>query len=146
MYLAAFYVALDVDPEVTSFDRQRLLRSLREKLKQKFQHRLVAGIDADEMAISVSFFDDSFERSKARIESIQESIEAAGEARIRFCQEQIYMWFDGQFVETENENQKFYQSMNAKEKTIVYADAEEEDMVPIPSRFSRKNFRIPTRK
>lgn len=160
MYLAAFYVAFDVDPELTSFDRQRLLRSLKEKLKQKFHHRIAVSGDEEEMAICASFFDDCFDRLKTRAEAIQESVESAGEARIRFCQLQTYLWFDGQFMETDSEvlldadkagsrhssHQKFPHSAHAKEKMIVYADAEEEEMVPIPSRFSRKNFRIPTRK
>lgn len=157
MYLAALCVALDIEPEVTRSDRERLLRSLREKLKQKLHHRVTIGVDYEDVCLFMSFFDENFERCKARIDSLYESIEAAGEARIRFYEEQIYRWFDGQFVEAASgilqapemevpTHRKLGHFQPSKEKTIVYADSEEDDMVPISSRFSRRNLRIPTRK
>jgi len=161
MYLVALYVALDVDPELALADRQRLLRSLKEKLKQKFQHRMTVGVDDQEMAFCVSFFDENFERSKHKVDLILEGIEDSGEARIHFSQAQRYLWHEGRFVETNErelldqeergfhhpDNKKFSLSSHAKDRMIIYADAEEDEDTPaLSSRFSRKNFRIPTRK
>lgn len=159
MYLASLYIVLDLDPEVATSDRDRVLRSLREKLKQKFTHRITVRADENETSLAIALFDDNYERIKSRLDEIQERIEAAGEARIRFHQGQIFCWFNGKFVET-NESLAYSeqnlsefkkgtnitQAFRAREKTIVYTDKDDDMASPIPSRFSRRNLRIPTRK
>ncbi len=139
-------------------DRDRVLRSLREKLKQKFSHRVTVRADEEETSLAIALFDENYERIKSRLDEIHEKVEAAGEARIRFHQGQIFYWFNGKFVETndslaysEKNLSEFKNSTNiarpfrVQEKTIVYTD-KDEDLSSIPSRFSRRNLRIPTRK
>ncbi len=139
-------------------DRDRVLRSLREKLKQKFSHRVTVRADEGETSLAIALFDENYERIKSRLDEIHEKVEAAGEARIRFHQGQIFYWFNGKFVETndslaysEKNLSEFKNSTNitrpfrVQEKTIVYTD-KDEDLSSIPSRFSRRNLRIPTRK
>ncbi|WP_186644317.1 hypothetical protein [Fluviispira vulneris] len=160
MYLASLYIVIDLDPEVVPSDRDRLLRSLREKLKQKFTHRITIRADEDETSLAIAMFDDNYERIKARLDEIHEKVDAAGEARIRFHQGQIFCWFNGRFVETNeslayseenlsefNQRTNISKAFRAREKTIVYTDKDDDDMSsPVSSRFSRRNLRIPTRK
>ena len=159
MYLASLYIVLDLDLEVTLTDRNRVLRSLRDKLKQKFTHRITVRADEGETSLAIALFDDNFERIKSRFEEIQEKIDAAGEARIQFHQGQIFCWFNGKFVETNDsltynkENQPEFkhgrnisQSFRVQEQTIVYTDKDDDAAASISSRFQRKNLRIPVRK
>lgn len=140
-------------------DRDRVLRSLREKLKQKFTHRITIRADEEETSLAIALFDDNYERIKSRLDEIHEKVEAAGEARLRFHQGQIFCWFNGKFVETSDslayseKNLNEYKStaniprnFRAQEKTIVYTDVDDDMSSTIPSRFSRRNLRIPTRK
>ncbi|WGL59834.1 hypothetical protein QEJ31_14985 [Pigmentibacter sp. JX0631] len=159
MYLASLYIVLDLDPEIMVNDRDRVLRSLREKLKQKFNHRITVRADEKETSLAIALFDDNYERIKSRLDEIHEKVEAAGEARIRFQQGQIFYWFNGKFVETndslayseknlsefKNSGANITRSFRVQEKTIVYTD-KDDDLSSIPSRFSRRNLRIPTRK
>ncbi len=140
-------------------DRDRVLRSLREKLKQKFTHRITVRADEGETSLAVALFDDNYERLKSRLDEIHERVEAAGEARIRFHQGQIFCWFNGKFVETNDSLAYSEQNLNefknasniarsfrSQEKTIVYTDKDDDMPASMPSRFSRRNLRIPTRK
>ncbi|APJ03700.1 hypothetical protein [Silvanigrella aquatica] len=159
MYLASLYIVLDLDPEIMVTDRDRVLRSLREKLKQKFTHRITVRADEEETSLAIALFDDNYERIKSRLDEIHEKVEAAGEARIRFHQGQIFCWFNGKFVETNDSlayseqnlsdfknATQITRSFRAQEKTIVYTDKDDDMNSSIPSRFSRRNIRIPTRK
>ncbi len=47
MYLGVLYVTLDLEPEVTSSDREKLLRSLRDKLKNAFGQRMTVRTDGE---------------------------------------------------------------------------------------------------
>ncbi|RDB35821.1 MAG: hypothetical protein DCC88_08240 [Spirobacillus cienkowskii] len=159
MYLASLYVVLDLDPEIMVTDRDRVLRSLREKLKQKFSHRITVRADENEGSLAVALFDDNFERIKSRLDDVHEKIDAIGEARVRFHQEQIFCWYNGKFVETNDSlafseqntnhfkgNSTITHSFHRQEKTIVYTDKDDEIASAIPSRYSRRSLRIPTRK
>lgn len=160
MYLASLYICFDLDPSIPSADKDRLLLSLREKLKQKFKNKLTVKIDEQENAIAVAFFEHNYGKLKSHLTHILEHLEASSEARISFQQEQIFSWFNGQFVDSRQnklfdvseEKNKMLKSRRMStlaevcEKTIIYADTEDDEMAPITSRFIRRNLRIPTRK
>lgn len=160
MYLASLYISLDLDPSIPTPDKDRLLLSLREKLKQKFKNKLTVKIDDQENALAVAFFDHSYEKLNVHMHHIMEHLEGSSEARIGFHQEQIFSWFNGQFVDSEqnklfdlsSEKNKLTKSRRVAaladihEKTIVYSNNEDDESRPIPSRFTRRNLRIPTRK
>ena len=160
MYLASLYICFDLDPSIPSTDKDRLLLSLREKLKQKFKNKLTVKIDDLENALAVAFFDHNYEKLKSHLSHILEHIESSSEARIGFYQEQIFSWFDGQFVDSQQnklfdlstEKNKLLKSRRipthseSQAKTIIYSDNEDDENMPIPSRFARRNLRIPTRK
>ncbi|MES2615380.1 MAG: hypothetical protein V4591_08195 [Bdellovibrionota bacterium] len=156
MYLASLYVCFDLDPSIPQTDKDRLLLSIREKLKQKFRNKLTAKIDEMENSIAVAFFEHNYEKLKTHLHHISEYLEASSGARISFQQEQIFSWFNGQFSEA-NQNKLFDLSeeknkltrsrqISAMAETIVYTNNEDEETMPIPSRFTRRNLRIPTRK
>ncbi len=139
MYLGVLYVTLDLEPEVTSSDRERLLRALRDKLKQVFGQRVTVRTDA-EAAVMVAFFDESYARTKARCEEILEKIEGSGEARVEFSRSQIFSWFDGSFQECASEEDE-EDAEEENTETIRYAQPEDEERQRpqlIPSRFMRR--------
>jgi hypothetical protein len=160
MYLASLYISFDLDPSIPQMDKDRLLLSLREKLKQKFKNKLSIKIDEPENAIAIAFFEHNFEKIRINANNIIEHFEERSEARISFHHEQIFSWFNGEFIDTQqnkvlswdplnkhsNFNSKTSSLKTTDHKTIVYSDSDEDDSVPIPSRFTRRNFRIPTRK
>lgn len=158
MFLATLFVSMDLDPEVPTVDREKVLRSLRDKLRQFFTHRISVRTD-DDAALFVSLFDESFERAKSRIEDVLEKIEHTGEARVADHFAQVFEWFDGHFVETREEldvNELVGDGKGSlmrrpneagQSKMIVYKeDEEDDDMSPLPTRFNRRTMRIPTRK
>lgn len=143
MYLGVLYVTLDLEPEVTSNDRERLLRALRDRLRQSFGQRLTVRTDG-ESAVMAAFFDESYVRTKTRCDEILEKVDASGEARVEFSSAQIYAWFDGAFQECVNDEEDDSEKQDSLE-TIRYAQPEdEEESRPrlIPSRFSRKPAKI----
>ena len=160
MYLASLYISFDLDPSIPAMDKDRLLLSLREKLKQKFKNKLTVKINKEENAIATAFFDHNYEKLKSQLSNILESIESSSEARVGFYHEQVFSWFNGQFVDS-HENKLFdinaekngiqnsrrnSASADSRDKTIIYSDNDDDEIMPIPSRFARRNFRIPTRK
>jgi hypothetical protein len=151
MYLASSYIVLDLEPKIAPFDRNRVLRFLREKLRQTLSSKTIIHLDENKTSLVIALFDNNYERIKKKLEEIQEKLEAAGEARVCFHQEQIFCWFNGKFVETSDSiiyREKKIQTdlKKSQEKTIVYKDQDEETLPSFPSRFSRKNLKIPTRK
>jgi hypothetical protein len=160
MYLATLHVSLDLEPEVASEGREKVLRALRDRLKQAFGSRITVRTD-DDAAIVIAFLDDNYERAQSRIKESLDRIEGASEARVFHSHSQVFMWFDGKFQETREELEQFHDNPlspsnagrtkmnggNANGKTIRYAsEDEDDDFSPIPSRLSRKSLRIPTRK
>jgi hypothetical protein len=162
MYLASLYICFDLDPSIPQTDKERLLLSLKEKLKQKFRNKLTLKIDDQENSLALAFFEHNYEKVQFYFNEILEFLEGRSEARIHFHHEQIFSWFQGQFVDSSQQNSfnineeknnvvhppyKTLSAMETHKKTIVYSDKDEdEDMSPIASRFARRNFRIPTRK
>lgn len=160
MYVALIHVTLDLEPEVHATDRERVLRTLRDRIKNHFGARVTCRTDDNE-AVAVAFFDEIHDRVKTRSEEILERIESAGEARIATTNVQILAWFDGSFQETkdslEESDRNAVQSSAGPGyggRTIVYGDddgsmddpAPRSGFGPIPSRLSRRNMRLPTRK
>jgi hypothetical protein len=158
MYLATIYVTLDLEPEVTTSHRERLLRSIRDRLRQNFGQRITIRTD-DEASITIAFFDESHGRVKARAEEMIERLESFGEARILSSTIQVFQWFDGKYQETresmsENEeesddSESFSGRLRApvgggrsrgRDSTIRYDD-EDGEAEPIPSRFGRRPIR-----
>ena len=160
MYLASLYLTLDVEPDVSPSDRERLLRALREKLKQKLNQRVTVRTDEEACAIVMAFFEKNYESCRLRIESMQEFIDSMGEARISYAKGQIFSFFDGKFAEVKDHIDPLFShsdiytsaqknkrsSFQKIEQTIVYTDKDEDSGLLNSSRFSRKQIRIPTRK
>lgn len=160
MYLASLYICFDLDPSIPQPDKDRLLLSLREKLKQKFKNKLTVKIDEAENSLAVAFFEHNYEKLKSNLNNIMEHFETSSEARIGFNHEQIFTWFNGEFVDSQQNNlfdldtekNKMLKSRRVsaltegREKTIIYSDNEDDENMPLPSRFTRRNLRIPTRK
>jgi hypothetical protein len=148
MYLGVLYVTLDLEPEVTSSDREKLLRSLRDKLKNAFGQRMTVRTDG-ESAVMVAFFDEGYARTKLRCDEILEKIEGSGEARVDFSQSQVFSWFDGSFQECVSDEENDDEEENDDGQTIRYAQPEDEEVQRprlIPSRFSRKPMKPPVRR
>jgi hypothetical protein len=148
MYLGVLYVTLQLEPEVTSSDREKLLRSLRDKLKHAFGQRMTVRTDG-ESAVMVAFFDEGFTRAKLRSDEILEKIEGSGEARVEFSQSQVFSWFDGSFQECASDEDDDDENENEDGQTIRYAQPEDEDVQRprlIPSRFSRRPLKSPVRR
>lgn len=171
MYLASLHVTLDLEPEVAQGDRERVLRALRDKVKQLHSSRVTVRTD-DDSAIAVALLDDNLERAKARLGEIADLLDDAGQARILTTTAQVFAWFEGRFQETadsraEREEDEASEHMafigkGRPAKTIVYADEDEDDfkrpppplagrrestpLAPAHTGLGRRGIRIPTRK
>lgn len=172
MYLATVFVNLDLEPEVSQVDRERLLRSIRDRLKQNFGSRVTVRTN-DDCAIVVALLDDHYGRSRGRLDEIVDRIDSYGEARIESSHAQVFAWYDGTFQETRVElnlndlglghtDRSADRSLGSAanlgsrnstrpERTIVYGD--EDDTAFAGARagaprsgFTRRSLRIPTRK
>ena len=154
VYLGTTRVTFDLEPEVSTADRERVLRALRDKLRTHFGNRITVRTD-DEDSIFVALFDDNLERVKDRLENLQETLENAGQARILDSTQQISNWFEGAFIELaeskaeRNNNDYDSQDLGGGKsftgKTIRYAD-EDEEIPPSKISLGRKGLRLPTRK
>jgi hypothetical protein len=180
MYLASLHVTLDLDPEVARTDRERVLRALRDKVKQVHGSRVSVRTD-DDSAVVVALLDDNLERAKARLEEITELLDDAGQARILTSTGQVFAWFEGRFQETADSKAESgdeddlaggrglgtfgnglgmragFTPKERPERTIVYADEDEDDfnrspgpngrpLAPTSQGLGRRGLRIPTRK
>ena len=99
MYLASLHVTLDLEPEVAQSDRERLLRALRDRVKQIHSARVTVRTD-DDSSIVIALLDDNLERAKSRLEEIGDLLDNAGQARILVTTAQVFAWFEGRFQET----------------------------------------------
>lgn len=169
MYLASLHVTLDLEPEVAQGDRERVLRALRDKVKQYHSARVTTRTD-DDSAIAIALLDDNLERAKTRLAEIADLLDDAGQARILTTTAQVFAWFDGRFQETadsraerddDDNGQIGFTPKERPAKTIVYADEDEDDftrpaplggrrdappLAPAHTGLGRRGFRIPTRK
>lgn len=155
---------MDLEPEVPTQDRERVMRSLRDKVRQSFNHRVIVRTD-DDVSLFMALYDDSFERTRERFEDLIELIDTAGEARIELSHAQVFSWFDGKFVETKDrldlQHDGIHQSddrggapgglsqRNQQDKMIVYHNEDDNDDAAQGSRaagLNRRTMRIPTRK
>jgi hypothetical protein len=154
VYLGTARVTFDLEPEVSTADRERVLRALRDKLRTHLGHRITVRTD-DEDSLFLALFDDNLERVKDRLENLQETLENAGQARILSTTQQIYCWFEGSFMELpESKAERNDQDFDSQDlgggksflgKTIRYAD-EDDEVPPSKINLGRKGLRLPTRK
>ncbi len=135
MHLAVAMVCLDLEPEVQPTDRERILRAIRDRIKQNFGSKIAVRSD-DTDKIFFSFFDDNYTRIKSRVHALGEAVESLGEARILECSEQYFTLHEGEFVETEVEGD----APVTGDVTRVYENEETGD------RNWRRQSRIPSRK
>lgn len=168
MYMATVHITLDLEPEVTSSDREKVLRALRDKLKNSFGQRITIRTD-EEASLWVAWLDDQFERLQSRLEDILERIDSAGQARVLQHTEQWYSWHEGRFqevgenfedlqIDTEDANDtgEFVpsrqailtprSSRNTFGRTIIYQHDEDSESGTALGRTVRKQIRLPTRK
>ncbi len=140
MYLSLLHFELDLDPNISIPQKEKVLRSLREKLKCKFSNRIIVKVDGDKNGYHISFFEESFECCQSQIEMILVYAESTGESRIKNSIFQILSWFEDRFVETpysthcaESETYTKKNSFNRyKNKLIVYSK-EEDDLSVYPT-------------
>ncbi|MFZ9520349.1 MAG: hypothetical protein ACO3A4_07720 [Silvanigrellaceae bacterium] len=169
MYMATVHITLDLEPEVSSNDRERVLRTIRDRLRNSFGQRITVRTD-EEASLWVSWLDDNFARLQDRLEEILERVDSAGQARVLSHTEQWFCWFEGKFQETgsladefdEDDNESNPDSLrggefmptrsalltprhakNRFDKTIIYEREDEQDA---SSTLSRRQLRLPTRK
>jgi hypothetical protein len=170
MYMATVHITLDLEPEVSSADREKVLRSIRDRLKQTFGQRITVRTD-EEASLWVAWLDENFSRLQERLEDVLERIDSAGQARVLDHTEQWFAWFEGKFSEIggdasfldEDEDEtsqgrtgEFMPtrsafltggiSRNRFEKTIIYEHDDEPDRSPAMGRNVRRQVRLPTRK
>jgi len=157
MNLATACVSMDLEPEVPTADRERVMRALRDKLRSHLNHRITVRTD-DDVSIFISLFDENLERAKSRLQDALDHVESTSEARIATQFTQIFTWFEGKFHEVreslgeesyaESETVGMSRDSNPKfeEKMIVYGEEEDEGFSPIPTRFRRRLVRLPARK
>jgi hypothetical protein len=154
VYLGTSRISFDLEPEVSQQDRERVLRALRDKLRSALGHRVTVRTD-DEDSVFIAFFDENLERVKDRLESIAESLENAGQARIFSSTEQIFCWFEGAFLEIPESKLKREEDDTSSQTpgygkgflgiTIKYAD-DDDDIPASKVALGRKGLRLPTRK
>lgn len=162
IYLTSLYVLLNLDTEVSSFDRERVLRSLRERTKSTFGQSVTVRTD-DDSALVFAFLEDSVERAHSRAEAVLTRLEEAGEARILSSMRQVFAWVDGEFRELEHERD--YDDTSETSAGFVSAPsrrlggrterpqrdedehADEDNLVgDMTRRTQRRNMRLPVRK
>ncbi|NBO39462.1 hypothetical protein EBU99_12865 [bacterium] len=169
--MATVHITLDLEPEVSSSDREKVLRSVRDRLKQAFGQRITVRTD-EEASIWVAWLDENYSRLHDRLEDVLERVESAGQARVLDHTEQWFAWFDGKFTETgldyedlegdDDDRERFPRagefmptrsafltgsnSRKSFDKTIIYKHDEEPDVNPAVGRSDRRQIRIPTRK
>lgn len=174
MFLTSLYILLNLDTEVSAFDRERVLRSLRERLKNSFGQSITLRTDADS-AIAVAFLEDNLERANNRAEAVLSRLEEAGEARVLSVQTQVFAWQEGEFRELEHERtyddlEEHTASMtmplsrtrqpgkaagkdssggrkvNFGDEFDDLLDEASDEMIGMAKRQTRRNLRIPVRK
>jgi hypothetical protein len=169
MYMATVHITLDLEPEVSSADREKVLRSVRDRLKQTFGHRITVRTD-EEASLWVAWLDDNYTRLHDRLEEVLERVESAGQARVLDHSEQFFAWFEGKFSETgadfedlaaedddtDSADREFMPtrpgfltapgSRNRFNKTIIYSHDDEPERSSALGRNDRRQVRIPTRK
>ena len=168
MYMATVHIILDLEPEVTSSDREKVLRAIRDKLKNNFGQRITVSSD-EEASIWVAWLDENYTRLQSRLDEILDRVDAAGQARVLNHTEQWFAWFEGQFQETgknfedlesspegEDEDGEFMpskpafltprSSRNSFGRTIIYKHDDESEGSSAVGRSVRKQIRLPTRK
>lgn len=168
MYMATVHIILDLEPEVTSSDREKVLRALRDKLKNSFGQRITVRSD-EEASIWVAWLDENYARLQSRLEEVMDRVESAGQARVLNHTEQWFAWFEGQFQEI-GENFEDLESdselgdedseimpskpafltpgssRNSFGRTIIYKHDDESEGGSALGRNVRKQIRLPTRK
>lgn len=174
MYMATVHIILDLEPEVSSADREKVLRTIRDRLRNTFGQRITVRTD-EESSLWVVWLDDNYARLQDRLDDILERVDSAGQARVLNHTEQWFAWFEGKFEETgqhddafgseEDENEDFPRpskpgeflpprsgfltdrsSRNRTEKTIIYQHDDELEGSSGLTRSSRRQIRLPTRK
>jgi hypothetical protein len=169
MYMASVHITLNLEPEVSSADRERVLRTIRDRLRQTFGQKITVRTD-EEASLWVVWLDDNFTRLKGRLDDVLERVESAGQARILNHSEQWFAWFDGKFMEAgqlaedfdDNDEDTgfgdgeivpprsaFLTARSDKsrfEKTIIYQHDDDAEDRSTLSRTARRQIRIPTRK
>ncbi|MBX9702653.1 MAG: hypothetical protein K2X39_00735 [Silvanigrellaceae bacterium] len=165
MYLSTASIALDLEPEVPSFNRERILRTLKERLKKQFHGRIIVRANKSGNGLMVAFFCDKFAKISPLMDEVFDKLESAGEARILSHKHQIFSWFEERFIETRDEildettknfdclqkkqpstDETHFLKLKASNKTIVYDHDDDYPKMETMPRFSRKHIRIPTRK
>lgn len=171
MYMATVHITLDLEPEVSSTDREKVLRAVRDRLKQAFGQRITVRTD-EEASLWVAWLDDNFARLHDRLEEVLERVESAGQARVLDHDEQWFAWFEGKFVETGADFDDLLEdgeeeqgpsrpgefmptrsafltagrSRNSVDKTIIYKHDDEPERSSALGRNDRRQVRLPTRK
>lgn len=171
MYMATVHITLDLEPEVSSADREKVLRTIRDRLKNAFGQRIVVRSD-EEASLWVAWLDENFSRLQDRLDEVLERVDSAGQARVLSHTEQWFAWFEGKFEETgqlaEDLNEEGDDDLNPRrggefmpprsafltahgprnrtEKTIIYDHEDETDRGLPLSRSPRRQIRLPTRK
>lgn len=132
MHLASFHFDLDLDPAISLPQREKVIRSLREKIKYKFSSRIIIKPDSNNQGYHLSFFGESFNFCQSQVEAILTYAESTGECRIKNPTYQIFRWHEDRFVDTPCPSQSLDpEKSKNNEKMIVYPD--EDDKFP---RFS----------
>jgi hypothetical protein len=153
LYLGTVRLSFDLEPEVAQADRERVLRTLRDKVRNTLGHRVTVRTD-DEDSVYVAVLDDNLERLKTRLDELADLLDNAGQARLLLATPQMFAWFEGAFEELaeskqarldeESESsQRGSMGKSVLSKTIVYSD-DDHDTPSLP--LSRKGIRLPTRK
>lgn len=161
MYLTSLYLALNLDTEVSQFDRDRVLRSLRDRVQKNFGARVTVRPSEDH-ALMIAFFEVKLEKIDSKVESILNIIDAAGEARIRNCIKQTFAWYENEFSELEHEREAHDLALaetaevnsdrrgskggRSSEMRIYEHDDDEDAEFGLLRNMGRRNVRLPVRK
>lgn len=148
MHLTSLCLEFEVDDALAASDKDRIFRSIRDKINQKFRTKVVSTSHEDSNSLFIAFFDVNFQRGQSRATEIINFTESLSEVRIRTTHTQMNSWFEGEFVITNSDSPDYDESHSKKPaKTIVYDNPEEDDpLFSLPNRNLRRNLRIPTRK
>ena len=142
MYLVAVLVQMDLDGSLHANDREGILRILCLRCRAQLGTRAVVRTDGDD-SIAASFFEEKFDRVRARADDFVRRIESAGEARVLNHAVQTFGLHEGRFREAPRGQFFGADPALSSNFTKIYSDDDPE--IEFRPGSGRRKLRIPVR-
>jgi hypothetical protein len=157
MFLVSLYLSFQLDHDMAQSERERVLRSIRDKVKNKHGSKITTRTDED-ISIAFAFFDSNANRAEQRANELLEEIEGFSQARIDTHLIQVFEWFEGSFEELPlsgksasnhevrgaHHTKSVFSTKGSSKSDLIYYSEDDDSKNPV---FESKNRRsLPTRK